>query len=182
MSRIRLSYRILGVITLILFLLYSRTVTATIYYVSNSGNDSNSGISTSSPWQTLTKVNTTLFFAGDQILFQRGDTFYGSLTIKQSGTSDKPITFGAYGTGANPIITGFTAVTAWTNLGGNIWESTNAVSKLLTCNMVTINGVNTAMGRYPKITDTAKGYLTVQSHPKQTSITSIMSAWLFHLT
>jgi hypothetical protein len=38
------------------------------------------------------------------------------------------MTFGAYGTGANPIITGFTTVSSWSNLGGNIWESTSAVS------------------------------------------------------
>jgi Ricin-type beta-trefoil lectin domain. len=145
---------------------------ATTYYVSNTGIDSNSGLSTTSPWQTLAKVNAFTFSAGDQILFQRGCTFYGSLTVKQSGTSGNPITFGAYGTGANPVISGFTTVTSWTNLGNNIWESTNTVSALLGCNMVTINGVNTPMGRYPKVTDSNKGYYTYQSHSGQTSITS----------
>lgn len=137
-----------------------------IYYVSSTGSDLENGTSTGTAWQTLTKVNSVSFVAGDQILFQRGSTFYGSLTIKNSGTTGSPITFGAYGTGANPIITGFTSVTAWTNLGSNIWESTNAVSTLSTCEMVTINGVNTPMGRYPNT-----GYLPFQSHTT-TSLTS----------
>src|SRR5674476_1069717 len=52
-------------------------------------------------------------------------------------------------------------------LGGNIWESTNAVSTLPYTNMVVVNGVNTAMGRYPNT-----GYLTYQSHSGSSSITS----------
>lgn len=147
--------------------LFSMLSFAATYYVSNTGNDSNSGLTAALAWKTLTKVNAATFVAGDQILFQKGDTFYGSFTIKQSGTVANPITFGAYGTGANPIITGFTSVTEWTNLGGNIWESTNSVSTLSDCNMVTINGVNTAMGRYPNT-----GYLTYQSYSTNTSITS----------
>jgi parallel beta-helix repeat protein len=142
---------------------------ATTYYVSNSGNDVNSGITATLAWNN---VNTTNFKAGDQILFQRGSTFYGSLNINQSGTSGNPITFGAYGTGSNPVITGFTTVTAWTNLGNNIWESTNVVSTLATCNMVTINGINTPTGRYPNLTDANGGYLTYQSHSGTASITS----------
>ena len=105
-------------------------------------------------------------------MFKRGDTFYGSLTIKNSGSSGNPITFSAYGTGAKPVITGFTAVTAWTNKGGNIWESTNAVSTLSTCNMVVVNGVNTPMGRYPNSDAAKSGYLPFQSHSGTTSITS----------
>jgi parallel beta-helix repeat protein len=137
------------------------------YYVSSSGSDSNSGLSTSLPWRTLGKVNASTFAPGDQILFQRGDTFYGSLTIGQSGTSSSRIVYGAYGAGANPIITGLTAVTSWTNLGSNIWESTNAVSTLSELNMVVINGVNTGMGRHPNT-----GYYYYQSHSGSTSITS----------
>ena len=129
------------------------------YYVSSAGNDSNSGLSTSLPWKTLGKVNASTFVPGDQILFQRGDTFYGSLTIAQSGSSSSRIVYGAYGTGANPVITGFTAVTSWTNLGGNIWESTNAVSTLSDLNMVVVNGVNTGMGRTPNT-----GYYYFQAH------------------
>lgn len=109
---------------------------------------------------------------GDSVLFAKGQTFYGSIPISDSGTSGNQITYGAYGTGANPIITGFTSVTVWTSLGGNIWESTSAVSSLATCNMVTINGVNTPQGRYPNSSAANGGYLTYQSHSGTASITS----------
>ncbi|HZK94554.1 MAG TPA: SwmB domain-containing protein [Prolixibacteraceae bacterium] len=154
---------------LLTFFFLCTTVSATDYYISASGNDANTGLSTSTPWKTIAKVNSKFanMKPGDQILFNRGDTFYGSLVISKSGTSGSPITLGAYGAGEKPIITGFTSVTAWTNLGNNIWESTNAVSALSTCNMVLINGMNTPMGRYPNT-----GYLTYQSHSGNTSITS----------
>lgn len=81
----------------VLALLTSSTLTyATNYYVSNSGNDSNSGTSTSTPWKTIAKVNTFTFSPGDQILFRNGETFYGGLILKGSGASGQPITVGAY--------------------------------------------------------------------------------------
>jgi hypothetical protein len=153
---------------LVLFIvLYTNPLSATTYYVSNSGNDSNPGTSDSLSWKTLTKVNRFFLRRGDQVLFKRGDSWQGTLIPGTSGASGIPIVYGAYGTGAKPIITGFTAVTAWTNKGGNIWESTTAVSTLSTCNMVVINGINTPMGREPNT-----GYYYFQSHTGNTSITS----------
>jgi len=162
------------ILLVLIFLLSYIAVSATDYYISTSGNDTNTGLSTSTPWKTIAKVNSAFanMKPGDQILFNRGDTFYGSLVISKSGTSGSPITLGAYGAGEKPIITGFTTVTSWIHLGNNIWESTNTVSKLTTCNMVTINNVNTPMGRYPKANAANGGYLTIQSHSGNTSITS----------
>lgn len=161
-----------GALLFILILHVSLSSFAATYYVSSTGSDSNTGLTTALAWKTLAKVNAASFVAGDQILFKRGDTFYGSLIIKNSGASGKPITYGAYGTGANPILTGFTTVTAWTNLGGNIWESTSAVSTLSTCNMVAINGVNTAMGRWPNAATANSGYAVIATNPSTTSLTS----------
>jgi parallel beta-helix repeat protein len=87
---------------------------AKIYYVSSSqGKDSNSGTSSSSPWKTISKVNSEMhyFNAGDQILFKRGDTWYttsdSSLMIHNvSASSDNRIKFGAYGSGARPKFSG----------------------------------------------------------------------------
>ncbi len=148
------------------------TANATNYYVAANGNDSNSGTSPSSPWKTIAKVNSITLRPGDNVLFNRGDVFYGGITVNQSGTSSAPITYGAYGSGAKPVITGFTSVTSWTNLGGNIWESSSAVSTLPYTNMVTVNGVNTAMGRWPNSTDPNKGYMTINSVSATTSLTS----------
>lgn len=139
---------------------------AQIFYIAANGDDNADGLSTSTPWQTLAKVTATTLQPGDQFLFRRGDTFYGNIVTPEDSNSVN-ITYGAYGTGAKPVITGFTAVTAWTDKGGNIWESTNPVSTLSSVNVVTFNGVSTPMGRYPK-GDTAypflPNFLTFQAH------------------
>ncbi|HEY5371944.1 MAG TPA: right-handed parallel beta-helix repeat-containing protein [Hanamia sp.] len=162
---LKISIKIFGLLCFVLFVF---TANATNYYLSNSGNDANTGTDPSAPWQTLNKLNSFKNLKpGDNVLFNRGDTFYGSITISNSGTAGNPITFGAYGAGENPIITGFTNVTKWTNLGNNIWKSTDPVSTLSMCNMVVINGVNTAMGRWPNTT-----LLSYETHTGDTSITS----------
>lgn len=160
------------IVTLQLMICLSISGMATTYYVSNTGNDANSGLTADQPWKNLSKVNTTTLKAGDNVLFERGSIFYGSLTVNQSGTPGNPITFGAYGTGENPEITGFTTVDGWTDLGNNIWESTSSVSNLSTANMVVINGVNTAMGRYPNADTEEGGFLRIDSSPSSVSLTN----------
>ena len=153
----------------VLLMIFCFTANATTYYFSASGNDANDGTSTSTPWKTLSKFNSVFASKspGDNFLFNRGDVFYGKIIISRSGSSGLPITIGAYGTGVKPVITGFTSVSGWTSLGSNIWESTSAVSALPYTNMVTVNNVNTAMGRTPNT-----GSYTYQSHNAQLSITS----------
>ena len=103
-------------------------VSAATYYVdSASGLDSNNGTSISTPWQTITKVNSSSFQPGDNILFLRGDTWQDSNSgtlVPASGTSGAYVTYGAYGTGAKPILT--TAydrsnTSEWADQGNNIW-------------------------------------------------------------
>lgn len=85
----------------------AKAATCTTYYVSSSsGSDSNSGCSSSSPWQTLANVNGTTFTAGDQILFQDGGEWTGTLEPLGSGSSGDPITISSYGSGSDPIIAG----------------------------------------------------------------------------
>ncbi len=136
------------------------------YYISAAGNDANSGLSPVAAWQTISNVNAhfSSFVPGDSVLFKRGDSFYGTLTINRSGTNGKPITISAYGTGAKPVITGFTTISGWTNEGGGIYSKV-ITSQALT-NLVTIDGKQVGMGRYP---DT--GFLTYESFSANTSIT-----------
>ena len=131
------------------------------------GNDSNSGKYPWKAWKTLTKVNATTFEPGDRIAFKSGDEWNGTITVGQSGTAGNPITFKSFGTGAKPVITGFTSVTEWTQIDDTIWESTNAVSTLTTLNMVVIGGVNTPIGRTPNT-----GYYYYQTTNGTTTITS----------
>src|SRR5579862_543397 len=62
----------------ILFLFISLPARATTYFVAAAGNDSNSGIDSGHPWQTISKVNGAVFSAGDSVLFNRGDAWYGT--------------------------------------------------------------------------------------------------------
>ena len=156
---------------LLVFLCINGVVNATNYYFSSvSGDDSRSAAQAqnpATPWKTIAKLNASFgsIAAGDSVLFKRGEIFYGNIVIAKSGTSSNPIKFGAFGTGARPIISGFSTITAWTNLGNNMWESTSAASTLTTCNIISINGTNTAYGRMPK-----SGYWTAPS-ANATSIT-----------
>jgi hypothetical protein len=81
----------------------------TAYYVSNSGSDSNNGVSTNSPWKTVAHVVAfePSLRAGDCVLFQRGGVWSEELKISNvHGTQTNPITFGNYGTGNLPVIDG----------------------------------------------------------------------------
>ncbi len=70
------------------------------YYVSESGDDNNSGLSESKAWKTLDKVNGFEFSAGDGVLFKRGDVFRGQLRLKNG------VSYSAFGTGNKPCIYG----------------------------------------------------------------------------
>ena len=72
---------------------------ATVYYVSASGSDASSGISTGAAWRSVAKVNTTSLAPGDSVRFEGGASFGGLLQPSSSGTPDAPITFASYGTG-----------------------------------------------------------------------------------
>jgi parallel beta-helix repeat protein len=76
------------------------------YYVSTVGSDSLDGLTPSTPWKTVSKINSTLFSPGDSILFKRGETWREQLIIPSSGEAGNPITFGAYGEGPRPRIAG----------------------------------------------------------------------------
>ena len=124
---------------------YSRT----FYISSSAGNDNTGDGSINNPWKTLDKVNSQIFKPGDGILFKRGDIWYGTLTVSSSGSSTAPITYGAYGSGTNPVISGFTTLTGWTNVGNGIYSK--AISAESMPNMVTVDGVNTPLGRTPNL-------------------------------
>jgi len=138
------------VILTLTILAFGSIVNATDYFISSSGDDqNNSGLSETSPWKTIDKVNS--IFAtlkpGDKILFKRGEIFFGTIKVSKSGTAGSPITIGSYGSGEKPVITGFNTVTGWTNEGNGIYSS--PVFSEAQTNMVNINGKQVPMGRYP---------------------------------
>lgn len=89
----------------------------TFYVSSTDGDDSNDGLSASTPWKTVSKATTMAYNPGDTILFKKGDTWYLSeesdTTIhwyNLCGTNENVITLGAYGEGNNPAIYRSTSV------------------------------------------------------------------------
>jgi len=154
-------------ILILFFITLNSLVSGVNYYISSSGgNDAANGTSESTPWKTIARLNSVFssIKPGDKILFKRGDTFYGQLKISRSGLPGNPITISAYGTGDKPIITGFTTIFGWTDEGNGIF------SRTVTCKsapeMMIINGIQHAMGRYPNFT-----WLTIDSHSGDISIT-----------
>jgi hypothetical protein len=89
--------------SIMVFAILVTSLQATEYYISSSGDDSNPGNS-EQPWKTLIKVNAHSFQPGDVIYFERGSKYHGGLFIDDSGNSEKPITFTAYGVGRSPYI------------------------------------------------------------------------------
>jgi len=110
----------------VLGLLWCSMASATNYYVSNAGTDSNNGTSSATPWQTLAKVNSSTFLSGDTIYLQRGGVWNEQLIPPSNGSSGSPISFDAYGTGAAPVLAPIISLASatWTHNSGNIYTTT----------------------------------------------------------
>jgi hypothetical protein len=78
------------------------------YYINPLGDDNNTGTSPSEAWQTIDKANQMIFQPGDQILFEGGKTFAGTLRLNEfdSGVAGNPVTIGSYGSGRATIDAG----------------------------------------------------------------------------
>jgi len=86
---------------LIAIFLFPSFVFANTYYVSSNGSDGNNGLTISTPWQTLNKVQNNVS-VGDSVLFSRGSKFTGTLSLNNKND----IFFGSYGTGRQPLFWG----------------------------------------------------------------------------
>lgn len=158
------------------FFVFASTVHAATYYVDQTGGaDSNDGLSIQSAWQTISKVNGTTLMPGDNVLLKSGESWNEALIVPSSGTYANPITFGSYGNGNKPLITGLKTLSGWTSVGGGIYKA-SCTTCGSTLNMVTLNGVEQGMGRYPNANAANSGYLTIQSHTNTTITDSSLPA------
>jgi hypothetical protein len=94
------------------------------YYVSDSGNDSNSGRYPWAPWKTLDKVNTATLIPGTTVALKCGDEFTGTIYVddwqaKLGATANNRITVTSYGYGNKPKIYGSVPVAGWTQRGSS---------------------------------------------------------------
>ena len=102
------------------------TVTAaaggTTYYVAADGDDQNDGRSPDRPISAA-KLNRLTYAAGDAVRFRRGDTFpLTDYLVPQTG-----VRYGAYGSGAKPVITGsrreYADPALWDTADGYVWTA-----------------------------------------------------------
>lgn len=103
-------------------------IKGTTYYVSNSGNDENSGLSPDEAWATADKVNDFKFSEGDGVLFERGGRWWGVCLLLQNG-----VTYAAYGNGNKPELFGtaknYASPEYWKETDvPNVWETTEDIS------------------------------------------------------
>jgi parallel beta-helix repeat protein len=135
-------------------ILHISTIQATDYYLSSAGNDSHTGTSETQAWASIKKLNSIIpsLRPGDRVLFERGGRFEGTIIIENIlGNEANPITFGAFGTGENPIIDGSREVSGWTR-DGNIWTS-HCQDCPVDIDAIFINDESQPLGRYPNETN-----------------------------
>jgi len=133
-------------ILLLVSLLFSfNLIFAKDYFVSNNGNDSNTGTSMGKPWRTIEKINQTRLYPGDKILFNRGDEFYGEIVVRYSGSEQNPILFSAYGEGNKPVLKGSVSINNWKREDGKKYKATVNDSIL----NFYVDGVMQTSARYP---------------------------------
>lgn len=79
----------------------------TTYYIDTAGNNSNNGLSSSTPWADFTNINNMTLSSGDTILLKRGCTWSATSSYWYwCNISASNVTVDAYGTGANPKFDG----------------------------------------------------------------------------
>ena len=108
---------VIGFSLLLLCVFNTRVYSAEYFLNSISGNDSNPGTSSNTPWKSLAKVESTNLKPGDIVNFARGSswakaTWESVFVIDNSGTKDNLVTFRAYGEGENPTFSN----------GGQVWN------------------------------------------------------------
>ncbi len=164
----------------LLYLICLVAYPATYYFSSSLGDDARSSAQAqnqNTPWRSIQKLNSifTTLQPGDNILFKNGDTFQGTITITKSGTAGAPISFGSYGSGEKPVLTGFREIKDWVSKGGNVYEA--LIPEITTAlSTVVIDNILQAMGRYPNDNAANSGYLTINSFSGGTIGSSGMQA------
>ncbi|MDX9750648.1 MAG: right-handed parallel beta-helix repeat-containing protein [Flavobacteriales bacterium] len=135
------------IVTIALLLVLRTPTFAVTYYISPTGNDAHNGTSPATAWRTIDRAQqaTQGMQPGDQMLFQRGGTYPGTLHLNSWATEAAPILFGAYGEGPDPIISGGVPVSGWTVYQGNIWRAPfEEAPKYLI-----VDGAPMTLARYP---------------------------------
>ena len=69
----------------------------TTYYLdSQSGNDSNNGLTPEAAWKSLAKASSIKYVNGDSLLLKKGSVFNGELNLNATGKAGSPVVVSAY--------------------------------------------------------------------------------------
>lgn len=101
------------------------------YYVSNTGDDQNSGTGQATPWRTIERVNRALregaMQDGAEVLFQRGGVFFGEIvarTDELGAIAENRVLLSGYGDGPRPTISAYKildSAEAWREVQPDVW-------------------------------------------------------------
>lgn len=146
---------------------------ATYYVSSSSGNDANNGLSESTPFATVSKVNSLSLQPGDRVRFKCGDTWRADpLYVTHSGVSGQPITFGTYPDGCTdlPVLSGARPVYGWTLYSGKVYVAdlsagANAGKFGYGVNQLFRGTARLPLGRWPNLDAADGGYASIDSQP-----------------
>ncbi|MBF0608932.1 MAG: FG-GAP-like repeat-containing protein [Candidatus Magnetobacterium sp. LHC-1] len=167
------------VFTIVLTIVLTLPLWAQTYYVSSStGVDSNDGRTQTTPFMSVTKVNSLNLTAGDQVLFKCGDTWrVETLIVTKSGTETNPITYSSYPQGCEdkPILSGSRPISGWEPYSGNIYvadltKGNNTGMFTRGINQLFKNGKRLRLGRWPNTGEADNGYSTIDGAPNLKTI------------
>jgi hypothetical protein len=161
---------------------YDNLAAENYYFSSKNGHDSNNGTSSSSPWQTIEKVNQLVpkLKAGDFVYFERGSEWDNvNIDIQNiAGSNSQKIKFTSYGSGAQPRFKGSKVVTSF-DQSGNIWHKNesalpvyNQSSAIRAIPFVYINGKGYDCSRYPNT-----GYLYTYTTGTKSNLYDATQNW-----
>ncbi|MBN2005380.1 MAG: hypothetical protein JXA21_18630 [Anaerolineae bacterium] len=143
---------------------------AATYYVSTSGNDDWNGLTETTPFRTVAKVNDLDLQPGDKVLFKCGDVWHAEqLVLGPSGTAAAPITYSSYPEGCadKPVLSGSRPVSGWTQHSGAIYVTDlSAADFPLGLNQLFRGGERLTLGRWPNLDAGNGGYTFVDTHVK----------------
>ncbi len=94
-----------------------------IYYLSANGCDDNDGLTPQTAWQTVKKMNCSVY-PGDTVKLRCGDSFYGGVRISNGESSEKRTVLTSYGEGKRPVISAYKIMNkgVWEKVSENIYR------------------------------------------------------------
>ncbi|QEM43837.1 right-handed parallel beta-helix repeat-containing protein [Mycolicibacterium grossiae] len=94
------------------------------FFVSPRGDDAGPGTLTR-PWRSIDRAMKQRYVAGDQLLFQRGGEYFGTIDTTPVPNGARRLYIGAYGEGPRPVLTNAYVLrnpSAWRQTSRGVWR------------------------------------------------------------